>query len=137
MGRESKWGMEWRSEVVGVAGYGRRMRHAVLDDWLLSLPQTPRERRRGLLGRQALHPCEALVLADCRSVHTVGMRFAIDVVLLDRGWRTLRVVRMTPRRILLPRPGARHVVEVAAGRGCAFSQALDGRTTRRMQRIVR
>jgi len=52
------------------------------------------------------------------------MRFAIEVVMLDRSKRPLRVRRLAPRRLLLPRLGVAHIVEVAAGRGEAFSAAL-------------
>ncbi len=54
---------------------------------------TLRERLRGLLGRPSLGPGAALLIERCGSIHTVGMRFAIDVVFLDRGWRVTRVVR--------------------------------------------
>jgi uncharacterized protein len=74
-----------------------------------------RERRRGLLGLTALAPNEGLLLLGCRSIHTIGMRFAIDAVLLDRAFRVLAVVPMRPGRLLLPRPGVRHVLEVAPG----------------------
>jgi uncharacterized protein len=58
-----------------------------------------------------------LLLERCRSVHTFGMRFPIDAVLLDRSYRVVAVVRMTARRVLLPRAGVRHILEVAAGEG--------------------
>ena len=43
----------------------------------------------GLLGRRPLAAGEALWLAPCSSVHTVGMRYPIDVVFLDRAGRVL------------------------------------------------
>jgi len=83
----------------------------------VSVPETRRERARGLRGRDELAPDEALFLARCRSVHTFGMRFAIDVVLLDEGLTALRVVRMDTGRVLLPRRSVRHILEVVAGSG--------------------
>ena len=57
---------------------------------------------------------EPLLIPRCRSVHTFGMRFAIDVVFLDAHGRVLRVVeRVPPRRIVSCR-GARAVVEIPA-----------------------
>ncbi len=50
-------------------------------------------------------------------MHTVGMRFPIDAVLLDRGHRVIGVIRLRPWRVLLPRPAVRHVLEVAPGAG--------------------
>ncbi|SHE87710.1 DUF192 domain-containing protein [Desulforamulus putei] len=41
-------------------------------------------RLKGLLGRKGLPAGEALVLYPCSSVHTCFMRFAIDVVFLNR-----------------------------------------------------
>jgi hypothetical protein len=52
------------------------------------------------------------------------MRFPIDVVMLDRSDRPIGVRHLPPGRLLLPRPGVRHIVEVAAGRGEPFSAAL-------------
>ncbi len=80
-------------------------------------PETRRERARGLLGREQLGPDEALLIRRCRSVHPFGMRFPIDVVLLDGDDRVVAVVPMPPRRLLLPRRRVRHVLEAAAGRG--------------------
>ena len=42
-------------------------------------------RRRGLLGRDDLPAGSALVLAPCNAVHTVRMRFPIDVVFVATG----------------------------------------------------
>lgn len=41
-------------------------------------------RRKGLLGRDTLLPQEGLWIVPCEAVHTIGMRFAIDLVYLDR-----------------------------------------------------
>jgi uncharacterized protein len=70
---------------------------------------------RGLLGRGGLGLDEALLLERTRSVHTFGMRFAILAALLDREGIVRAVVPMPPRRVLLPRPGVRHVLELAGG----------------------
>lgn len=76
------------------------------------VPTTRRERARGLLGRDHLAPDSALLLERTRSVHTIGMRFEIAVAFLDAGLRVLEVVRVPPDRVLLPRRGARHVLEL-------------------------
>ncbi|MFE7132330.1 DUF192 domain-containing protein [Streptomyces sp. NPDC057638] len=70
-------------------------------------------RRRGLLGRDGIEG--ALLLTPCGSVHTFGMRFAIDVAHLDRELRVLTVRTMVPGRLGAPRLRARHVLESAAG----------------------
>lgn len=66
---------------------------------------------RGLLGRDRLEPHEALLLLRTRSVHTFGMRFPIAVVLLSEDLTVVTVKRLVPRRLLLPRPRVRHVLE--------------------------
>ena len=79
----------------------------------LEIARSARDRRRGLLGREGIEG--ALLLSPASAVHTVGMRFAIDVAYLDRGTRVVRVRTMPPGRIGLPRPWARHVLEAEAG----------------------
>jgi uncharacterized protein len=69
-------------------------------------------RRRGLLGRDAFDG--AILLAPAASVHTIGMRFAIDVAFLDRRLRVLEIVTMAPGRLGRPRWRARAVLETAA-----------------------
>lgn len=105
------------------------MRVETLGPWTIHVATSRTERRHGLLGRDRLDPHEALWLPRCRSVHTFGMRFGIDVVLLDRDDLPIDVRGLSPGRILLPRRRVRHIVEVAAGWGEAFSAALGGRTT--------
>ncbi|GAA2133085.1 DUF192 domain-containing protein [Streptomyces synnematoformans] len=70
-------------------------------------------RSRGLLGRDGL--AGALLLTPAQGVHTLGMRFAIDVAYLDRGLAVLAVRTMRPGRIGRPRLRARHVLEAEAG----------------------
>ncbi|MGA9782238.1 MAG: DUF192 domain-containing protein, partial [Terracidiphilus sp.] len=48
-------------------------------------------RRKGLLGRNGLDEGEGLWIVPCESVHTFGMRFAIDLIYLDRSRRVVKV----------------------------------------------
>jgi len=91
------------------------MRTAHVGQIRVRIAATRRERRRGLLRLTAISPNQGLLLVDCRSIHTIGMRFPIDAVLLDRRFRVLAIVPMPPGRLLLPRPGVRHILEVAPG----------------------
>jgi uncharacterized membrane protein (UPF0127 family) len=70
-------------------------------------------RSKGLLGRTGYDG--AMVLPRTRSVHTIGMRFALDVAFCDRDLVVLDVARMPPYRLALPRRGGRTVVEAQAG----------------------
>ncbi|MFU2486775.1 DUF192 domain-containing protein [Thauera sp. WH-1] len=73
------------------------------------------QRALGLLGRRALAADEALLIQPCSSIHTFGMRFAIDAVFLDRKGFVLAVhPALTPWRTARCR-GAHAVLELAAG----------------------
>ncbi len=72
-----------------------------------------RARRRGLLGRQSLEG--AFVLPDCRWIHTIGMRFPVDVAYLDAEGNVIKTIRMNRHRIGAPVWGARSIVEAEAG----------------------
>ena len=72
-----------------------------------------RSRARGLLGRPGFEG--ALVLSRCRSVHTVGMQFSIDVAYLAADGLVLKVAHMHRNRIGLPVWKATTVVEAQAG----------------------
>jgi len=75
-----------------------------------------RERTQGLLGRRSADEVTgAFVLRPCRQIHTVGMRFPIDVAFCDRHGVVLRTATVAPWRVtrLVWRSG--FVVEAAAG----------------------
>lgn len=74
------------------------------------------ERRRGLLGRDSLNG--ALLIDKCRSVHTIGMRFALDVAFVSLNERLLTIdstVCMPTGRFGRPRFGSNAVLEAQAG----------------------
>ena len=51
-----------------------------------------KSRRKGLLGRDSLADSHALVLAPCGSVHTIGMRFPIDVLFMNADGSVIKIV---------------------------------------------
>jgi uncharacterized protein len=71
------------------------------------------ERTKGLLGKSAYEG--AFVLHHTSSVHSLGMRFPIDVAFLDRGLVVLDLTELKPWRITLPRVRSRSVLEAEAG----------------------
>jgi uncharacterized membrane protein (UPF0127 family) len=80
-------------------------------------------RARGLARLDALDPVAGLHIPACRSVHTFGMRFALDLVWLDADGAVLRVDRgVRPRRLRVCW-AARSVVEVVAGQADGFVEA--------------
>lgn len=79
----------------------------------LTIASTRADRRRGLLGHHSFDG--ALLIERARSVHTVGMRFPIDVAHLDQNG-TVRVVRsMAPGRIGRWSWRTHSIVEAEAG----------------------
>jgi uncharacterized membrane protein (UPF0127 family) len=83
----------------------------------LLLAHDRRARLLGLAGLRALPPGWALLLPRCRSVHTFGMRFALDLVWLGHDGTPVRVDRaVAPCRVRACR-AACAVIEVPAGTG--------------------
>jgi hypothetical protein len=71
------------------------------------------ERAKGLLGREG---CEgALHLTGARAVHTAGMKFELDVAFLSADLIVVRMIRVPPWRVALPRKGTRSVLQAEAG----------------------
>ena len=85
-----------------------------------------RSRRRGLahLDADGLPAGWALGFARCRSVHTIGMRFALDLVWVDGDGAVVRVDRAVGPRRVRTCLAARAVIETAAGEGERFAAAL-------------
>jgi hypothetical protein len=52
-----------------------------------------------------------MLFEGAHSIHTIGMRFAIQVVLLDRDYRVVRTRIVAPGRMVHERR-ARHVLEL-------------------------
>ena len=73
-------------------------------------------RLQGLLGRERLGEGEGLWLDPCSSIHMFFMRFAIDVVFVDRHGVVVRAVEaVAPWRIAGGGRGARAALELPPG----------------------
>jgi len=79
----------------------------------LELARSFSARSKGLLGRDGIEG--ALMLQPASSVHTFGMRFAIDVAYLTSSGSVLAMRTMKPNRLGLPRLRTRAIVEAEAG----------------------
>jgi uncharacterized membrane protein (UPF0127 family) len=61
---------------------------------------TSAKRRTGLLKHSGLEPGAGLWIVPCEAVHSFGMKFAIDLVYLDRKKRVRKIrKKMVPRRL--------------------------------------
>jgi uncharacterized membrane protein (UPF0127 family) len=87
---------------------------------------TPWARLRGLAGLSALPADRGLLLPGARSVHTVGMRVALDLLWLDDAGGVVRVDRAVPPRRHRACRRARAVLEVRAGAAERFLAGLPG-----------
>ncbi len=83
----------------------------------IEIPATRKARARGLLGRSGIEG--AMLLRGVRSVHTLGMRFDLDVALLDEGGTVVKMLRLKRNRVSAPVWRARAIIEAEAG---AFGQ---------------
>ncbi len=72
-------------------------------------------RLRGLIGRRGWEGLDGLWIEPCAGVHGLGMRFAIDVVLLDEALGVIWVGTLRPWRMGRIHLDARAALELPAG----------------------
>lgn len=84
-------------------------------------------RARGLLGTSAIwgDAGRVLVLAPCRSVHTFGMRYALDIAFVDRHGTVLRAERNVEPGCLLSCRRATFVLERPHDRAAPWPELGD------------
>jgi len=89
--------MRWHKKKLRIVNSTR----GTLVGGSIRVAETGLTRIVGLLGESDLPPGDGLLIVPSQGVHTVGMRFAIDVAILDGQWnviaikRDLRPFRMT------------------------------------------
>ncbi len=82
-------------------------------------------RRKGLLGRDGISG--AMYLSPARAVHSVGMRFPLDVAWCDRDLKVLRIAHLPRHRVTLPVVRARVVLEAEAGQFVRWNLSVGDR----------
>ena len=73
------------------------------------------ERMRGLLGSPPLKENEGLLIVPCSSVHTFGMRYAIDLVFLDKQLTIVKTISALKPWRMAASNAASMVLELATG----------------------
>jgi uncharacterized membrane protein (UPF0127 family) len=74
------------------------------------------QRLKGLLGRASLAANRGMIIKPCSSIHTFCMRFAIDVLFLDKDLRIIRLIKNIPPNRLSPIVwGSKMAIELPAG----------------------
>ena len=89
-------------------------RGTVLGD-AVELADTSAKRRTGLLKHTHLEPGTGLWIVPCESVHTFFMKFAIDLVYVDRQKRVRKVRHAVPPWRLSACLPAHSILELPAG----------------------
>src|SRR5271169_1962282 len=90
-------------------------RNTVLGEQI-AVAGTSLRRLVGLLGKRGLEPGTGLLIIPSQAIHTVAMRFAIDVVFVDRDWRVIHLRHtMPPFRMTGLHWKARCVLELPTG----------------------
>lgn len=83
----------------------------------VTVADTSLRRMVGLLGKNELGPGEGLWIRPSSGVHTIGMRFPIDVVGLDKNHRVIKLWQcLRPYRMTSVSAALRSVVELPPGR---------------------
>ena len=59
----------------------------------IEIAETFFSRLRGLMGRNRLEKGRGLLIAPCNSIHMMFMRFAIDVIYLDKDFCIKKIAR--------------------------------------------
>ena len=91
-----------------------RTRDTVLAD-RADIADTAAARNRGLLSRTGLSDGEGLWIVPCEGVHTIGMKFPIDVVFLSRKRKVLKIRRAMKKWRIAVCLWGHSVLELPAG----------------------
>jgi uncharacterized membrane protein (UPF0127 family) len=102
----------------------RRLRvHNQSRDTLLAdragIADTSKTRKTGLLKHDRLNTGEGLWIAPCEGVHTVGMKFPIDVLFLDKKRKVVKIRPAMPKWRLAACLRAHSVLELPSGTAAA------------------
>jgi uncharacterized protein len=98
--------------VVSVFNETKQMRLAAR----VELANTGLRRLIGLLGRRALDSDGGVWIVPCNSIHTFGMLFRFDLLLIDKNYRVVGLrERLRPFWMTWPNFRAESVLELASG----------------------
>jgi len=69
----------------------------------------------GLLGRRSLQPDSGVWIVPANAVHTIGMMFSFDLVLIDKDFKVVGLRELVrPFRVTMPNRKAESVLELPA-----------------------
>lgn len=93
------------------------------------IADTSAKRRTGLLKHDRLAPGEGLWIVPCEGVHTIGMKFPIDVVFLNKKKMVVKISHAMPKWRLAFSFRAHSVLELPAGTARASATAKGDQLT--------
>ena len=100
------------ASVVSVFNETKQMRVAAR----VEVADTGLRRLVGLLGRLSIQTEGGIWIVPCNSVHTFGMLFRFDLLLIDKNYRVVgKRERLRPFWMTWPNFRAESVLELAAG----------------------
>jgi uncharacterized protein len=79
------------------------------------IADTSKTRKKGLLQHERLASGEGLWITPCEGVHTVGMKFPIDVLFLDKKRKVVKIRAAMPRWRMAASLFAHSVLELPSG----------------------
>ncbi len=94
----------------------RRLETAEVAGVAVPVASTPLSRLLGLAWLSCECAGNGLLIPRCRSVHTFGMRFELDLVFIDEAGLTIRVERSVPPARMLFERSAESVLELPSAR---------------------
>ena len=73
-------------------------------------------RLKGLLGKSSLKDDEGLIIKPCNSVHTIGMKFSIDIAFVDKNNVIIHIIKdMVPGKLSSIVKKSSYVIESKGG----------------------
>src|SRR5438874_7099420 len=104
--------MRWHKKTIRAVN---KTRGTVVGD-SIRLAESGLSRIVGLLGERDLLPGDGLLIVPSQGVHTLGMLFAIDIVVLDGEWNVIAIRReLRPFRLTRVFWKAAAVLELPSG----------------------
>ena len=83
----------------------------------IGVAETSLTRMVGLLGKRGLEPGTGLLIIPSQAIHTVAMKFPIDVLFVDKKWKVVHLCSaMPPNRLTGIHWRARCVIELPTGK---------------------
>jgi uncharacterized membrane protein (UPF0127 family) len=79
------------------------------------IADSSKTRKTGLLKHDRLDPGDGLWITPCEGVHTVGMKFPIDVLFLDKQRKVVKIRASMPRWRMAACLWAHSVLELPSG----------------------